>query len=104
MCVCEFVSTLQYCSPSDNVPMFLCAQVSTYAQERALAAHIKPSSIKAVIISPLVIFSSSDSPLLTKLISSLFQVPGPNFFKLFPLAITTLIDKFLLLLPLSAFL
>lgn len=83
------------------VYVYMCSYMC--AQEHALAAHSKHTHIKAIIISPFAITTTSDSPLPAKLIyllvPSVLPPPPP-----FPPAIATLTNPFLRRFSSSSFL
>lgn len=72
----------------------VCVPGSVCAWEHAIAGHSEHSHIQAIIISPPAIITTSDSPLLTKLISPSFPSAHPPCSNLSPSAITTLTNAF----------
>lgn len=72
----------------------VCVPGSVCAWEHAIAGHSEHSHIQAIIISPPAIITTSDSPLLPKLISPSFPGAHPPCSNLSPSAITTLTNAF----------
>lgn len=72
----------------------VCVPGSVCAWEHAIAGHSEHSHIQAIIISPPAIITTSDSPLLPKLISPSFPGTHPPCSNLSPSAITTLTNAF----------
>lgn len=87
MCLCECVQVTLWvviifvCGNTTCLRLHECVRASMCAcmcaQKHALAARSKHSHVKAIIISPPAIITTSDSPLPAKLISPSFQVFGP---------------------------
>lgn len=101
MCLCEsvWVSSIIF-QAKDTSSTCICGRVcvcvpgSVCAWEHAIAGHSEHSHIQAIIISPPAIITTSDSPLLTKLISPSFPSAHPPCSNLSPSAITTLTNAF----------
>lgn len=74
--------------------MCVCVCANMCSQEHAAAAHSEQSHIKAIIISPPAIITTSDSPLSAKLIFPLVPCVRPSSLTSFPPVITILTNAF----------